>query len=290
MTQNLPAKKPVDNLKAIINSPTVQEQFKNAMGKHSDLFTASLIDVFNDGLQECEPSSVVMEALKAAVLKLPISKSLGFAYLVPYKKKYKEGNKWKEKKIATFQIGYKGMIQLAMRSGQVAALNGGAVFEGEFKSFNKMTGVVDISGTPTSEKVVGYFVYMKLINGFEKTEYWPKEKVIKHAKEKSQSYGNDKSAWVTDFDSMATKTVLRSMLSKYAPMSIDFVAAVSMDDVKTADEANVESIETIETIDSPKQEKKTAKKKTEPAISKTETTEPEQQADDEQGLPDAFSD
>ena len=107
---------PVDRLKSVINSPTVKEQFNNAMGKHSDLFVASLIDVFNDGLQKMDPAGVVQEALKAAVLKLPISKSLGFAYLVPYKGKVQ------------FQIGYKGMIQLAMRSGQVKTLNAGPVF------------------------------------------------------------------------------------------------------------------------------------------------------------------
>jgi recombination protein RecT len=283
---NLPEKKPIDSLKAIIDSPTVQEQFKNAMGKHSDLFTASLIDVFNDGLQDCEPASIVTEALKAAVLKLPVSKSLGFAYLVPYKKKYKEGNRWKEKKIATFQIGYKGLIQLAMRSGQVAALNGGAVFEGEFKSFNKMTGVVDISGTATSDKAVGYFVYMKLINGFEKTEYWTKEKVMGHAKEKSQSYRNDKSAWTTDFDAMATKTVLRSMLSKYAPMSVDFIAAISVDDVKEIQEPE---IETIQLPEEPKKTKAKSKKSEPKEDPKPEQTE-QPTAQPAEGLPAAFDD
>lgn len=234
MSQNLPAQrqtalKPVDRLKNIIDSPTVQTQFQNAMGKHSDLFVASLIDVFNSGLQDCDPTSVVQEALKAAVLKLPISKGLGFAYLVPYSKSYKEGNQWKKKKEAQFQVGYKGLIQLAMRSGQLAALNAGAVFEGEFKSFNRITGQVDITGEQTSQKVVGYFAYMELLNGFKKTVYWTKDQVVKHAKEKSQSYKNNKSAWTTDFDAMATKTVLKSVISKYAPMSIEFAAAVQSD-------------------------------------------------------------
>ena len=95
-------KKPVDKLKAIINQSTVQEQFKNAMGKHSDLFIASLIDVFNGGLQNCDPAGVIQEALKAAVLKLPISKDLGFAYLVPYSGK------------AQFQIGYKEIARCGL--------------------------------------------------------------------------------------------------------------------------------------------------------------------------------
>ncbi len=219
--------KPVEKLKSIINSPTVQEQFKNAMGKNSDLFIASLIDVFNDGLQKVDPIGVVQEALKAAVLKLPISKSLGFAYLVPFKGKVQ------------FIIGYKGMIQLAMRSGQVKILNAGPVFEGEFRSFDRMTGVVDISGEKKSDKAEGYFVYMELINGFSKSEYWTKERIISYAKEKSPSYKNSRSAWTTDFDAMATKTVLRSVLSKYAPMSIDFQLAIASEDSTSSEPKDI---------------------------------------------------
>jgi len=231
--------RPIDTLKAIVQSPSVQEQFKNAMGKHSDLFVASLIDVFNSGLQDCVPATVVQEALKAAVLKLPISKGLGFAYLVPYQKSSKVGGAWVKTKEAQFQIGYKGLIQLAMRSGQLKALNGGPVFDGEFKEYNRMTGELDISGKPKSEEVTGYFVYMELINGFRKSEYWTKERVIAHAKEKSQSYKNQKSAWTTDFDAMATKTVLKSVISKYAPMSIEFIGALSAEDTTSEEEIDV---------------------------------------------------
>ena len=246
-------KKPIDALKSIIHSESVQKQFKNAMGKHSDLFVASLIDIYSgdDYLQECDPSAVISEALKAAVLKLPISKGLGFAYIVPYKKK------------PQFQIGYKGMIQLAMRSGQLSALNGGEVYEGEFQNYNRMTGIVDISGKQTSNKIVGYFVYMELINGFKKSEYWTKEKVIAHAKEKSPSYKNKKSAWTTDFDAMATKTVLRSVLSKYAPMSVDFIAAISSDESRPGPDGLYDSVPDNEPGPS-KTQTKTAKKQKEP--------------------------
>lgn len=223
-------KKPVDRLKAIINQPTVQAQFKNAMGRHSDLFIASLIDVFNSGLQDCDPAGVIQESLKAAVLKLPISKSLGFAYLVPYNQKYKEGDQWKTKKVPQFQIGYKGMIQLAMRSGQVKNINADKIYEGEWRGTDRLRGVPDFSGERTGDAVVGYFSYLELINGFEKTIYWTKEQVVTHAKAKSKSYGNKKSAWFTDFDAMAIKTTLRSLFGKYAPMSIDFVASIVMDD------------------------------------------------------------
>ena len=241
--------KPVEKLKMIINSDSVNQQFKNAMGKHADLFVASLIDIYStdSGLQKCEPGAVVSEALKAAVLRLPISKGLGFAYIVPYKN------------VPAFQIGYKGLIQLAMRSGQLAALNGGPVYEGEFKKYDRMTGQVDISGDKTGDQIVGYFVYMELINGFKKSEFWTKEHIIEHAKAKSQSYKNKSSAWWTDFDAMATKTVLRSVLSKYAPMSVEFIAAVAAEDTGPEPEAI-----TPDDPEPAKKQKKAAETKPEP--------------------------
>jgi len=210
--------KPVDRLKAVISQDSVQAQFKNALGKHSDLFVASLIDVFGDGLQKCNPALVVQEALKAAVLKLPISKNLGFAYIVPY------GNQ------PQFQIGYKGLIQLAMRSGQVQNINAGPVYDGEIRGYDKLSGTFDFNGERQSDKVVGYFAYMRLINGFEKTVYWTREDVIAHAQKYSKSYNNPKGAWKTNFDSMATKTPLRALFSKYAPLSVDFVQALNSEE------------------------------------------------------------
>jgi recombination protein RecT len=226
MNEKALVKKPVDRLKAIIAQSTVKEQFNNALGKHSDSFVASLIDVFNGGLQNMDPSLVIQEALKAAVLKLPISKDLGFAYIVPYKGKPK------------FDIGYKGMIQLAMRSGQVKILNPDVVYEGEFKGIDKLTGVADFSGEKKSDKVVGYFCYMELINGFHKTIYWSKEKVIAHAEKKSPSYKSRKSAWTTDFDAMALKTVIRA-INKYMPMSVEFLAIPQLDEELGEDESVV---------------------------------------------------
>lgn len=215
--------KPINRLKAIVNSDSVKKQFKNALGKHSDLFVASLIDVFNDGLQDCDPGLVIQEALKAATLKLPIAKSLGFAYIIPYKK------------IPQFQIGYKGLAQLAMRSGQLKILNPDVVYDGELKGVDKLTGSIDLSGEKKSDKVIGYFVYMELINGFKKTEYWSKEKVTAHKDKYSQSYKADikyktkKSIWMTNEDSMGIKTVLKSVLGKYAPLSVDFVMALNFE-------------------------------------------------------------
>jgi recombination protein RecT len=249
----------IDRFKAVINQPTVQEQFKNALGRHSDLFIASLIDVYNGGLQKCDPSGVIQEALKAAVLKLPISKSLGFAYLVPYAGKVQ------------FQIGYKGMIQLAMRSGQLKVLNADLVYEGEYQGYDRISGELDICGKRTGNQIVGYFVYMELVNGFRKIEYWSREKIISHAEAKSPSYKNKRSAWFTDFDAMAKKTVLRSLLSKYAPMSIEFLTALNQDEPESSENKLVD----LEMSIPPESDKKNEQ------LNLPENAHPEQDADEE---------
>lgn len=218
----------VQKFKGIINAPSVQEQFNNALKDGASLFIASLIDIYSNDkyLQKCQPQAVIMEALKAATLKLPINKSLGFAYIVPY------GND------PQFQIGYKGYIQLAMRTGQYKYINADLVFEGELKKHDKLTGELDLSGEATSDKVIGYFAHIETVNGFKKTLYWSVEKVIAHAKRYSKSYSNKSSAWQTNFDEMALKTMLRNLLSKYGVMSVEMMNAFTADNT---DERTVEA-------------------------------------------------
>lgn len=221
-----PVVTPVQRLKGIINSASVQEQFKNALKEGASLFVSSLIDIYSNDkyLQKCPPQAVVIEALKAATLKLPINKSLGFAYIVPYKD------------VPSFQIGYKGYIQLAMRTAQYKFINADCVYEGELKSRNKITGEIDLSGEAKSGKVVGYFAYIETINGFKKGVYWSTDKIIAHAKRYSKSYGNDKSAWKTNFDEMALKTMLRNVLNHYGVMSVEMMNAFASDaDDRTAE-------------------------------------------------------
>jgi recombination protein RecT len=147
-----------------------------------------LIDIYGSdrNLQECEPGAVIMEALKAATLRLPINKNLGFAYIVPYRNK---GERWSHR----CRLGIKGLIQLAMRTGEYRYLNADVVYEGELKSYDKLTGHLDLSGERKSDKVVGYFAYLELLNGFSKTVYWTKEQVIEHAKRFSKSYSSSDS-------------------------------------------------------------------------------------------------
>jgi len=207
-----------ERFRAALASPIIKQQFEAALKKNASVFTASLLDIYVSELFQYPPMDVIGEAMKAATLNLPITKSLGFAYIVPYKGRVQ------------FQIGYKGMIQLAMRSGQVRTINAGPVYEGEWVSTDKLRGLYDLSGERKSDVVIGYFAYLQLINGFEKTIYWTEEHVIKHAEKKSPSYKNKKSAWFTDFDAMATKTTIRALFGKYAPMSVDFQRALTLDE------------------------------------------------------------
>lgn len=213
----------MDSLKKMLDAPSVQDQFKNALAENSGPFVASIIDLYNGDtyLQNCEPKLVVMEALKAAVLKLPINKSLGFAYIVPYKSN--------NALIPQFQIGYKGLIQLALRTGEYKTINADLVYEGEIRTINKLTGEFDMSGQKKSDTVVGFFAYIELRNGFNKTLYMSKERVTAHAKKYSKSFGQANGPWTKEFDAMAIKTVLRNLLGHYGYLSVDMIRAFDND-------------------------------------------------------------
>lgn len=214
---------PIDKLKKVLDAESVRKQFENALQENAGAFVASIIDLYSSDtyLQQCDPSKVVMEALKAATLKLPINKQLGFAYIVPYRSR--------NEVVPQFQIGYRGYIQLAMRTGQYRHLNSGMVCEGVRVEHDLLTGKVKFSGETTSDKAIGYFAYMELLNGFTKTVYMTKDEVIEHAQKYSPSYNNKSSAWQTNFDAMAEKTVIRRLLSKYGIMSTEMVTALTAD-------------------------------------------------------------
>lgn len=246
-----PAK--VKQIKKVLNSPSVQEQFENALGENSGAFVASIIDLYNndDYLRRCDPNRVVMEALKAATLKLPINKQLGFAYVVPYKKK--------GKLMPEFQIGYKGYIQLAMRTGKYKYLNADRIYEGEEVNEDRITGSIEINGEKESDKVKGYFAYMELVNGFSKAVYMTKKEVEKHGEKHSPSYNYDSSAWQTNFDAMALKTVIRKLLSKYGIMSTEMITAFSKETKYSTEEevqAEIDEKANSEVIDIDNEEDK----------------------------------
>ncbi len=229
--------RPIDKLKHILAAQSVQEQFQSVLKENAGAFVASIIDLYNTDrtLQMCDPKNVVMEALKAASLKLPINKQLGFAWIVPYR----DGRTGQY--IPTFQLGFKGYIQLCMRTGAYRYINADVVFEGELAKYDKLTGEIEIDPTKrTSDKKVGYFAFIETLNGFRKTLYMTVEEVTKHAQQYSKSYSSKNSVWATDFDAMALKTCLRLLLSKYGIMSVEMQKAYiedSSDIVSMADEA-----------------------------------------------------
>lgn len=228
MSSNLTVKQdnsPVARLKRVLNADSVQQQFKNALKENAALFCASLIDLYaNDQyLQRCEPNDVIMEALKAATLKLPINKSLGFAYIVPYK------NNKAQKYIPTMIIGYKGYLQLAQRTAQYKYINADCIYEGEVVDQDRLTGEVTITGEPTSDIATGYFAHIETITGFKKTVCWTKKQVEDHAKQYSQSYHSEYSPWKKQFDTMAIKTVIRHLINRYGIMSVDMIQAIDID-------------------------------------------------------------
>ena len=217
-------KSPASIMGEIVNASSTKKLLENTLKENSGAFAASIIDLYNTDtyLQACDPRAVFGECLKAASLKLPVNKQLGFAYIVPYKSKGVS--------LPQFQIGYKGLIQLAMRTGAYKHINAGEVYEGEFKGSDKLTGEIDISGEAVSDKIIGYFAYIETTNGFKKAMYWNKEKVKAHAKRYSKSYNSQSSAWASNFDEMATKTVLRNMLSHYGYMSVEMATAFEAED------------------------------------------------------------
>lgn len=244
----------IAKLKAVLNAESVQEQFQNALAENKDLFIASIIDLYNGdkSLQECNPNAIVMEALKAAVLDLPISRSLGFAYIVVYKNKKKVTDPQTGRTdyvivpTPTFIPGYKGYIQLAMRTGQYRTINADMVYEGELRTVNRLSGEVALDGKRTSDKVVGYFCYFQLLNGYSKTLFMSVEEMAKYAKRYAPGIKKETTiaqliakandgivsknvGWEGNFNDMALKTVIRRLISKYGYLSIKMQNAIGHD-------------------------------------------------------------
>lgn len=236
-------------LKRMLDADSVQKQFQNALKENKDTFIASIIDLYNSDnqLQACNPKQVISEALKAAVLHLPINRALGFAYIVVYNNSVKQPDgTWVKVPTPTFVPGYKGYIQLAMRTGQYATLNADVVYEGELKVTDKLTGAIDLCGEKTSDKVIGYFCHFRLLNGFQKTLYMSVHDMAAYAKRYSPSVKKDTTiealeklaqsktvskqvGWEGNFNDMAIKTVIRRLLSKYGYLSVEMQNVLSDD-------------------------------------------------------------
>lgn len=210
---NITAAKEDKTLKGMLESQAYKKKFEEMLGKKAAGFMSSIIAVTNNNnyLMKADPATVIGAAAQAAMLDLPINQSLGFAYIVPYKG------------AAQFQLGYKGYIQLAQRSGQYVDIGAKTVYEGELEYENRLLDKFKF-GNRTGDKVIGYLAYFRLTNGFEKMLFMTLDEMQAHAKKYSQNYKGGTDKWgLTDFNVMAEKTVLKRLLSKFGPLSIESV-------------------------------------------------------------------
>lgn len=246
-----------------IGAYLTQDSVKNRInsivgGKDGQRFISAIVSATttNPALQECTNQSILSAALLGESLKLSPSPQLGHYYLVPYDNK---GNK-----VAQFQLGYKGYIQLAIRSGQYKKLNVMAIKEGELDYFDPLNEEINVSlkvdnwdereATPT----IGYYAFFELTNGFRKALYWSKAQMEAHATKYSPGYRAKKgyTFWEKNFDGMAYKTMLRQLISKWGIMSIELqnafegdMAVINEDGSKNyveSDDDNIIEAEVIE--------------------------------------------
>lgn len=226
-------------LKSLLSQDNVKAKFQEILKDKANGFTANLAVMVNNSaaLSKCDPTSIISAAVVSASLDLPLDPNLGFAYVIPY------GDK------AQFQIGYKGILQLAMRSGQYKTISVTEIYEGELVSENRLTGQYEFDFTAKkSDKVIGFAAYFSLLNGFEKTVYWAVEQVEGHGKRFSQTYKKGYGLWKDDFLSMGKKTVLKSLLSKWGILSIEMQKAIKFDQAVVND-PETEDIEYVDTVE-----------------------------------------
>lgn len=226
-----------NTVKSLLSSDSVKKRFEEVLKDRAPQFMASLLSVVNnnDLLKKAEPMSIVQSAMIAASLNLPVDPNLGYSYIVPYKG------------TGTFQIGYKGLIQLALRSGQYKNINVIEIYEGELVKFNRLTEDLELDFEKRkSNAVIGYAAYFELINGFKKTIYWTKEQVESHRKKFSKS----EYVWKDNYSAMAEKTLIKNLLSKWGILSIELQKAYTEDDEpkERIDVTNDQSVE-FEIID-----------------------------------------
>lgn len=235
-------------INGILDGDAMRKRFDDLLGKRAPQFISSLVSLVNatPALQQAiyqAPMTVVQSALKAATYDLPIDPSLGYAYIVPFNNSVKNPDGTYTKRMeASFILGYKGMQQLAMRTGAYKTINVLDIREGELKHYNRLTEEIVLEFEEDEDKrealpIVGYVGYFKLINGTEKTIYMSRKQIEAHEKRNRKGQYMTKN-WKDDFDGMALKTVYRRLIGKFGLMSIDY---------RVADAATIAAAEAIAT-------------------------------------------
>jgi recombination protein RecT len=235
-----------------IQGDTYKNLINQTLGdpKRAQRFTAAVMSAVsvNPALQDCDAGTILSSALLGESLNLSPSPQLGQYYMVPF------NDTKNDRKVAQFQLGYKGYIQLAIRSGQYKKINVIAIKEGELRSFDQLNEVIDavlIDDEETRENAVtvGYYAMFEYLNGFRKAMYWSKPKMEAHAMKYSKGYAAKKgyTFWEKDFDGMAFKTMLRQLISKWGIMSIEMQDAYEKDMAIITETGNVDNVDNDDT-------------------------------------------
>lgn len=215
-------------LNSLLDREGYRKRFDELLGKRAPQFVSSIVSMVNGdkNLQKAfmnAPITVIQSALKAATFDLPIDPTLGYAYIVPFNNRKDDGSYVME---ASFVIGYRGLLQLAMRTGAYEKINVVDVREGELVSYNRLTEDVELEFVEDEDErdalpIIGWCGYYRLTNGMEKTIYMSRKQIVKH-EEKNRKGKYMGKGWRTDFDAMAAKTVLRRLIGKWGILSIDY--------------------------------------------------------------------
>lgn len=240
------------SISAYMSRDAVKNKINEVIGgKDGSRFITAIVSATtnNPQLQECSNSSILSAALLGESLKLSPSPQLGQYYLVPF-------NDSKKGKVAQFQLGYKGYIQLAIRSGQYKKLNVLAIKEGELIRFDPLNEEIEVQliedeDAREAAETIGYYAMFEYVNGFKKAMYWSKKRMEAHALKYSQGYAADKrkgtawTFWSKDFDGMAFKTMLRQLISKWGIMSIEMQSAIDADMAVINDDGTKEYVDNL---------------------------------------------
>lgn len=260
MTGTAVAKQPstkamaVKSFQDVMNNNYYQSLLQNTLRENKGTFCTSLMELFSsdEKLMQCKPTDLMAEALKAASLHLPLNKQLGQCYILPFKNK--------GIMTPTLVVGTRGYLQLAMRTGKYETINSDVVYEGELTGYDKVTGRLDLSGVRSSNVPVGYFAYFRMKNGLSKLLYMTLDEVCIYAKQYSPTVkfsdkttaeslkklalkqaaegSGDGVGWYSNFESMALKTVLRRLLSKWGELSIESNDIINLDEAPAVSSAN----------------------------------------------------
>lgn len=225
-------------LKNMLSSQQVMNNLTAMLGTKAQGFATSVLSTVNNNklLQNADAGSIYTAAMLAASLDLPINPNLGFAAIVPYGK------------TAQFQVMTRGIVQLAIRSGQYERITNAVVHEGELVKYDPFTDAYEFDASKrTSDKVIGYMAYFKTVSGFEKYYYMTKDEALAHGKKYSQTAKKGYGLWIENTDAMGLKTCLKLLLSKFGVLSIEMQRAFNFDQAVV--KGNINNVEDIDTLE-----------------------------------------